>query len=209
MKLTFVTNYMNHHQLPLAGSLLSMLGEDYRVIETEPMEQERINMHWKSVKEDYIFRLYEDEETCLRILDESDVILYGGAEREDILERCYGKGKIILRYSERIYKDGQWKFLSPRGLVRKYKDYTRHNRDGVRLLCSGGYVSSDFRLVHAYPGMHYRFGYFPAVYAYTREELFARKDDRCLSLIWAGRMIDWKHPERALWFARKLKEENI
>ena len=35
MKLTFVSNYINHHQIPLAEQLYARLGDDYRFIETE------------------------------------------------------------------------------------------------------------------------------------------------------------------------------
>ena len=59
-------------------------------------------------------------------------------------------GRPIVRYSERLYKTGQWKAVSPRGLRKKYQDHTRYRRGPVYLLCSGAYVAGDFRIVGAH-----------------------------------------------------------
>lgn len=209
MKLTFVTNYMNHHQFPMSECLFGMLGDSYHVITTQEMEAERVAMGWEDKERPYVCSLLKDEAQALRVLEESDVILYGGAEREDLLERFYKSGKLVLRYTERIYKTGQWKAVSPRGLRAKNKAY-RINDDGrTCLLCAGGYVASDFALLSAYKNRRYRFGYFPKTYTYTKEELFSSKPEDCLRLIWVGRMIDWKQPERALWLAKRLQESKV
>lgn len=36
MTLTFVTNFVNHHQLPLADEFYKIMGEDYTYIACEP-----------------------------------------------------------------------------------------------------------------------------------------------------------------------------
>lgn len=46
MKVTFVSNYINHHQVPLSNELYRLLGEDYAFVQTEPMEEERIKQGW-------------------------------------------------------------------------------------------------------------------------------------------------------------------
>ena len=46
MKVTFISNYINHHQIPLSDELYQIWGEDYTFIQTEPMEEERIKMGW-------------------------------------------------------------------------------------------------------------------------------------------------------------------
>ena len=53
MKFTFVSNYINHHQIPIADLLYGKLGEDYCFIQTEQMEQERAQMGW-NVKRDLL-----------------------------------------------------------------------------------------------------------------------------------------------------------
>ena len=46
MKAVFISNYINHHQIPFSNALYEQLGDDYHFIQTEPMEEERIAMGW-------------------------------------------------------------------------------------------------------------------------------------------------------------------
>ena len=45
MKTTFVSNYINHHQIPFCDALYRRLGEDFTFIQTEPMEEELSLIH--------------------------------------------------------------------------------------------------------------------------------------------------------------------
>ena len=87
MTLTFISNYINHHQIPFSQALCELLGEDYHFIQTQPMEQERLSMGWSSRGEDlpYVHCLYEQEELCRRLILESDVLLAGWSGREDLI----------------------------------------------------------------------------------------------------------------------------
>ena len=51
MTITFVSNYINHHQIPFSNAMYAQSGEDYCFIQTEPMEEERRNMGWSSGEE--------------------------------------------------------------------------------------------------------------------------------------------------------------
>ena len=84
-----------------------------------------------------------------------------GVEDESYIAERLAEGKPVVRLSERIYKDGQWKAISPRGLKKKYHDHTKYRKSPVYLLCCGGYVASDFHIVRAYPGKMFKWGYFP------------------------------------------------
>ena len=79
MKLTFVTNYINHHQIPLSNELYGKLGNDYTFIQTEPMEEERIRMGWGGNfdKLPYLKKYYEDEFECKKLIITSDVVVFG------------------------------------------------------------------------------------------------------------------------------------
>ena len=46
MKVTFVSNYINHHQIPFSDALYERLGPDYCFVQTMPMEEERVAMGW-------------------------------------------------------------------------------------------------------------------------------------------------------------------
>ncbi len=208
MRITFVSNYINHHQIPFSDALYAKLGEGYHFIQTQPMEAERVQMGWglDARQLPYVKFLYEDEYACRRLIAESDVVLMGWTECPGLLDERLRSGKLILRISERLYREGQWKAVSPRGLAQKYQDHTRYRKAPVYLLCAGAYVPSDFHLVHAYPGKMFRFGYFPEKKVYTREQLLAMKQPaEEIQLVWAGRFLPLKHPEYAVRLAEELK----
>lgn len=214
MKITFVSNYINHHQIPFCNAMYGKLGEDYHFIQTEPMEEERIRMGWGAEfsKLSYLRLYYEQEAECRALITDSDVVLFGGVEDESYIVDRLHAGKLTVRLSERIYKSGQWKAVSPRGLRKKYIDHTQYRDKNVYLLCYGGYVASDFSIVRAYPDKMFKWGYFPETKHHDIEALLARKKEHrekeaCISLLWAGRFIDWKHPEYAIRAAKKLKAE--
>ena len=84
MKLTIVSNYINHHQIPMSNELYRKLGAAFAFIQTSPMEEDRVKMGWgeevRSIP--YLKLYYEEPEACAaRILD-SDVVVFGGVEDE-------------------------------------------------------------------------------------------------------------------------------
>lgn len=163
----------------------------------------------------YLRLYYEEEERCARLILESDIVVFGGVEDERYIKPRLNAGKIVIRASERLYREGQWKSISPRGRRKKYEDHTRYADAPVYLLCHGAYVASDFNIVHAYPDKKYVWGYFPAVNTYDLETLFFRKlhydanGKSEVRLLWAGRFLKLKHPEYAIRAARELERQHI
>lgn len=208
MTVTFISNYINHHQIPFSNACYSLLGNDYRFIQCEPMEQERLTMGWNTEGEKlpYVHFLYEEEALCHRLVMESDVLLAGWSGHEELVQERLNAGKLTIRVSERLYREGQWKAVSPKGLAHKYKEHTRYRKASAYLLCAGAYVPSDFHLIHAYPGKMLKWGYFPETRYYedTEFEKLKKEDDR-IDILWAGRFIPLKHPEFMLRLASDLK----
>lgn len=215
MKVTMISNYINHHQIPFSQELYDKLGDNYKFIQTEPMEAERVAMGWKVEEEKipYLLLLEKEEERCKALIEESDILLIGWNRREDLfVDRLKGK-QLTFRISERIYREGQWKVISPRGLLRKYREHIRYRKKPVYLLCAGGYVASDFSLIGAYPKKMFKFGYFPEFISYSEEQLEenhpwgSKKNEQEIQIIWAGRFLPLKHPEMAITLAASLKEK--
>ncbi|MFI3175865.1 MAG: glycosyltransferase [Eubacteriales bacterium] len=211
MKMTFVSNYFNHHQLPLSNALYEALGTDYCFLQTIPMEAERVEMGWQEGLEHVTYvRLFHDcvEESKQLILT-SDIVIFGGVEDESYIQERLQQGKLVLRYSERLYREGVWKAISPRGLWKKYHDHTKYRNKPVYLLCSGGYVAYDFSIVRAYANKMFRFGYFPEYIPYELNQLMERKPQGTIQLLWAGRFLTLKHPEMVLHVAKHLKKQEV
>lgn len=216
MKVTFVSNYINHHQMPFCEEMYGRLKEDYCFIQTEPMEEERVKMGWDASLAElpYVRKYYEAEAVCKELIEQSDVVLFGGVEDESYIDKRLKSGKLVVRLSERIYREGQWKAISPRGLLKKYKDHIRYRGKQVYLLCCGGYVASDFHLIGAYPDKMFKWGYFPEFIAQDIEGLLLKKRSRReaegkVSLLWAGRFMGLKHPEHAIEAAIRLKKNGF
>ena len=209
MTITFVSNYINHHQIPFSNALYERIGEGYCFIQTMPMEEERLTMGWgvDITALPYVKCFYQDEYECRKKIAESDVVMFGWTEREDIATERLQSGKITIRVSERIYREGQWKAVSPRGLLAKYKEHIRYRNKNVYLLCAGAYTASDFHLIGAYPGKMFRWGYFPETRIYSEETFASMKKDGPLQIVWAGRFIPLKHPEYVVRLAGSLQKE--
>lgn len=41
-KIVFFSNYLNHHQMPLADAFYELLGDDYAFVATMPVEAEHL-----------------------------------------------------------------------------------------------------------------------------------------------------------------------
>ena len=209
MKVTMISNYINHHQIPFSNAFCNTEGVEYCFIQTEPMEEERVKMGWgldpKSLP--YVKLVYEEEEVCKQLIMESDILLVGWQEREELIKPRLDAGKFTIRMSERLYREGQYKAISPRGLLRKYREHTKYRNGNVYLLCYGAYVPSDFHIVRAYPGKMYRFGYFPETKIFEGNTLFEKKPSLdMVHIVWAGRFMPLKHPEFVTRLAKDLKE---
>ncbi len=211
--MAFVSNYINHHQIPFCNAMNRLLQGNFLFIQTEPMEEQRIQMGWhEEERPEYVRCYYEETEFCRRQILDCDVVLFGGTDDESYITERLESGRPVVRVSERLYKTGQWKAVSPRGLRKKYHDHTRYRKGPVYLLCAGAYVPSDFHIVRAYPGKMYCWGYFPETKRYDIEQLLSGKgydENGTAHLLWAARMIDWKHPELAIETARFLREKGL
>lgn len=212
MKVTFYSNYLNHHQIPFSNEMYKLLGDNYTFVATEPMEQERTAMGWGVEKTyPYELRSYQDSQSnlkALRLGAESDLVITGSAPEHFIGERLKCN-KLTFRYSERIYKQGLWRAVSPRGIAAVLCHHTRYFNKKVYMLCASGYTAYDFSLLGAYKGKTYKWGYFPELREYSLADLLKRKDNKVLKLLWAGRFLDWKHTEDAIRVAQRLQTDGI
>ena len=212
LTVTFVSNYINHHQIPFCEAMLSRIGDGFVFVQTQDMEEERLAMGWadESDRLDWVISWKEEGKLARSEILSCDLLIAGWApEAQDAIEQRLSLHRPVFRISERIYKDGQWKVISPRGLAAKYREHIRYRREPYFLLCAGAYVASDFRLIHAFPHKMYCWGYFPPmrVYKEGRPPVRHRSAQDAARLVWAGRFADFKHVERALTLAGQLADD--
>ncbi|WP_051199170.1 glycosyltransferase family 4 protein [Butyrivibrio hungatei] len=208
MVITFVSNYINHHQIPFCDAMSSLFEDvEFHFVQAMPMEEKRITMGWAVNPKDYpyVSLFYEDKKYCEDLILNSDVVIFGWTEgiTSELERRRLASGKLSFRVSERIYRGSRIKWLTPRGLLKKYDEHIRYRKKPVYLLCAGAYVSADFKLIHAYPRKMLKWGYYPDV----KDRSFkVSETDNKIRLCWAGRFIKLKHPEFAIELCKELEK---
>lgn len=214
MKVAFVSNFLNHHQLPLCLAFNNILGDSFKFIATTPIPQERLDMKYEDMNYKYIFviRSYESNEAynvALKIVQEYDVVIIGSAPI-DFLKVRLGTGKITFRYCERSLKKGIWRRFIPSTALRIYKEYIKYAKKPLYILAASAYTSFDLSLCGFSPNKCFKWGYFPEFRNYSDvEQIIARKrllNGVSIKILWVARMIPLKHPENVILLADYLKK---
>ena len=200
LKLVFISNYFSHHQKPLSDGLAGRC--DYSFVEMMEMTEERKNMGWgMDIVPGYVCSYAATPGAALERIAQADVVIVGNAPSW-ILRDCLQRGQTVLRYSERPLKNGvePLKYL-PR-LIKWH--YQNPSRKPIYLLCASAYTAQDYAGFGLFRRKAYRWGYCPEVKEYEDlQQLLAGK--KKASILWAGRFLDWKHPDDAIALAARLK----
>lgn len=210
MTITFFSNFLNHHQLPLCQALYNILGEDFHFIATVPFQAGEVSQAgYIDMNEKYPFcvpayRGETEAEFAKRLGENSDVVLSGGVADSWIAPRLRAN-KLTFRVAERPFKPMNPRFSSPYVLAAMLWRNTRYKRKNVYLLSCGEWAARDFAKIGAYRGKAFRWGYFPAV----SEQVSGKKSVNPVRLLWVGRMLDWKRPDWALETFSFLRQKGI
>lgn len=206
MKVTFISNFLNHHQLPFCYEMIRLHGNNFKFVATEKIPKERIDLGYEDMnsKHDFVIRSYENEDDVYKLVDESDVVIIGSAPKKYIKSRVKNK-KLTIRYSERIFKSYNiLKSLKTYISVFFKKTFLEKN---VYLLCASAFSARDYNIAGAYINRCYKWGYFPETKEYCNlQELIDHKIDN--SILWVGRFVKWKHPENVIKLALELKRKS-
>ena len=204
----FVSNFYNHHQAFFSKEMVMQTNNQFRFIETVPIDAGRKNMGWGyEEKPEFVLQSYTDKQSwaqCKRLIGEADVVIWGSCPFSLIKPRLKA-GKLTFAYSERIFKKG-YTGIAFWGRVVKYFFKLHKYQQNHFLLCASGYASEDYHRFGLFDGCAVKWGYFPETKEYKNiAELIHNKQPT--SLLWVARMIDWKHPELAIQVAKQLKAD--
>ena len=214
MKVVFFSNYLNHHQLPFCLAMDRLTNYQFTFVATTPTPEFRLLGGYHDMNKQYPFVLttydsLENQAAAMVLAQNSDVVITGSAP-EIYAQTRIKKNKLTFRYSERIYKDGLLKALCPRTIVSRLVHHTRYLNKPLYMLCSSAYTAFDFALTGSYLGKAYKWGYFPEFKRNDTDVLLKRKGMKSkVVILWAGRMISWKHPQEAIEIADRLKQEGL
>lgn len=212
MKLVFITNYVHHHQIPLADQFYGMLGDGYKYIATEALPEWLIKGGYDpSINRPYLIRAYEDEagkRMAMQLADDADVVIIGSASEDYVKERIRS-GRMTFRYNERWFKSRPWFLSGPRAWYNFWHDHIRYRNKPLYMLAASAYTCRDVNAIGAYRNKVFKWGYFTRVEDYPFEA-FANFDTSSerneLHIMWCARFICWKHPELPVKLAKRLKD---
>lgn len=206
MRIVFVSNYYNHHQAPLSEAFYIKTNGNYYFIQTMPMEDERKKMGWGANLPNFVVESYKDKQSysqALHLIDAADVVIAGSAPEKMIRKRIRS-GKLVFRYSERIYKNiKNWLTLPLRFVKYHFNNFPSKN---IYLLCASAYAAGDYAKTRNFIGKTYKWGYFPAVKKYESIDALVEQKEKA-SILWVARFIELKHPDASILVAERLKKE--
>ena len=217
MKIAFFSNFLTHHQVPFCLEMQKRYGDGFKFVATMKIVEERLKLGYKDLDHDYDFvlRAYENEECYQRAFDlalESDIVIMGSTDSDVYIQERLKQDKLTIRYRERIFKAGIMKTLLDK---KKRNDvYIKHikyrKNKNLYIICASAYGANDCARLNIYKNKVFKWGYFPENKKHNIDELIEKKEQNEIPyIVWAGRFIDWKHPEQVVSIAKRLKEEGI
>lgn len=150
-------------------------------------------------------QLHKDFKHYRDLIDSSDAVIIGSAP-DSLIENRLKLNKLTFKYAERFYKTGFKASRYLRNMLAAWLHHGRFQKYPLYMLCASAYTAADCAKFGNYKNRCYKWGYFPELKKYDDiNTLVESKKEN--SLLWVGRLIDWKHPELALRVAKKLKKE--
>ena len=203
MKIVFVSNFLNHHQLKFCENIICH-GNDFSFIATENIANAG---YQTSTERDYIVHWFKDDEKQLaeKLIIDADVAIFGACPNSLIKLRM-DQNKLSFFYAERFFKKGTWRRFIPqtrKGVKDRIIQYKDKN---IYILCASAYLPLDMKLLGFPENKFYKWGYFPEVKKYDDiDNIISKKEPN--SILWVARLIALKHPETIISVAKRLKKE--
>jgi hypothetical protein len=163
MKVVFVSNACNPHQVPLAKAFLAYPDCDFAFLACDAPSKHRKDVgigddfnHLPFVSRYYEMSPEEKKSAEANLLD-ADVVLFGSGDPalRDAIKRAHKK---IFYYMEHVSKTPKSKVASKLSLPVHFASLSR---DGSYVLCASSYVKGELNKLGLFGGRCLYWGYFP------------------------------------------------
>ena len=210
MKLCFISNFLNHHQIPLCLELEKKFGKgNFSFIQTENVPYSRIKLGYEDYSNKYSFVIdyAKKSDEAEKAIEQSDVIINTQALGIRYIKKGVKKNQIFFWYNERLYKD-----YSPLKTIIKYFRslywFSRIRKENQYCLCASSFCYQDMCKTREdiFSDKCFKWGYFPQ---FNNTESIRNNVSTKLNLLFVGRLINWKHPEKMIAIANYLKSKSI
>ena len=211
MTIVFYTNFINHHQMPLADELYNLTDGNYYFVETEPIyEWLKAGGYSDFSSKPYVVQAWKSSADAARadeLLKIADVVLFNPTEGLKYGVAAAKMGKLCFEISERWLKRGVVNVLSPRLLKNMWCYHTLFKYKSVYKLCSSAFAASDQYKLQSYKNRCFKWGYFTKV---DENSVFVTLNSDVTNtentpIMWCARFLKLKHPELPIKMASRLK----
>ena len=212
MKVTFFSNFINHHEIPFCNALYNLLKSDFVFVQTVEMDQERIQLGWSEALSSlsYVKYAHENAEVyneCIELGETSDIVIIGSAH-ETFIKKRIQYNLPTFYYAERLFRKSFLRAFYPPSSYKIFKRFIYPGwKSNFFLLAASAYTSYDVDRLFTFKSRRFRWGHFPKNFHYNINELLKGKEHRKLEILWVGRYIELKHPQYAIAIALRLRQE--
>ena len=209
MIITFVSAFLNHHQLLLCEELRKYCDEFY-YISTKPVPEERLELGYEDLEQkySYVLRTYDgssEDEAINDLILRSDAVIFGECD-DKYIELRMKENKLSFLYSERFFKKGTWRRFIPQTRKKIVRRVVQHKDKNLYVLCASAYLSSDLSLLGFDEKKCFKWGYFPQVKEY---DTCPERRNEPIKLLWVGRFLELKHTDDAVNAAANLRDQGV
>ena len=211
MKITFILPAIGLHQLAISNELYQQLGDDFCFIATQDIRSGRFGLNYDVIADElpYVIKAYASEKEkkhAFAVISDSEAIIIGSSPMEYTDCANQNQKALLLRHSERFFKNGIWRRFVPKTRVTIKRQFLT-KKDNLAVICSSAYLPYDLSFF-TQKVRTFKWGYFPEINSYNLNKLMANKPVKA-KILWAGRMLKLKHPELAIEVAEKLKNVKL
>lgn len=207
--IVFISNFLNHHQYPVAQRLYELTSGNYRFIETEEMpESFKRNGYDEYTNLPWLIQAWKSNSNIDNIILEADAVVFSSNIHIPSITKRLKLKKLTFEFGERWFKRGYTNIFSPR-LIRSQINYHLYFRNApFYRLNASAYAANDFKILHSFKNRMYKWGYFTANPEIDIDRVI---DDHsnCIKprIIAVARFIKWKHLELAVYAASNLQKK--
>lgn len=196
MKIVFVSNFLNHHQIPLCEELKAKVDEFYFIATDNGNNQG----YQRSEIRDYMIDYNKDTIRAKSEIISADAVIFGACP-DKLVELRMRENKLSFIYSERIFKKGVWHCLIPKNYNMLKKRYINNKNKNLYVLAASAFLPYDLSVFGFPQEKIFKWGYFPDCQVNTKPE------KQLNTILYAGRLLKLKHVETVLETAKLLKQD--
>lgn len=197
MKILYVTSYLSFHTYYLFEELIK-LGNDVLCIESSSVDSQRLTVGDNEF-DCQITRISIEDFLQNRNAYSFDIVIISSFSNKQFLKK-FSKYPFVFFMTEHFLKKITLRRIISYIYMMLFLKINFKKKNAY-VLCNSQYTAKEFSLFGFSKTQIFNFGYFPKI------DFCFEQDKKCQlqrekKLLWIGRMINWKHPEIALYILK-------